>query len=74
MFGIDTVGELGRDPNCAWRMASLKAQDHGNAYAERLAWEGGNRFANSIGIRVKTGHKNTAEDLCARKTIPCMVA
>ena len=47
--GPDTVGELGRDPNCAWRMASLKAQDHGNAYAERLAWEGGNRFANSIG-------------------------
>jgi hypothetical protein len=29
-------------------MASLKAQDHGNAYAEKLAWEGGNRFANSI--------------------------
>jgi hypothetical protein len=29
-------------------MASLKAQDYGNAYAERLAWESGNRFANSI--------------------------
>ena len=45
----DTVGELGRVENCASRMASLKAQDHGNAYAERLAWESGNRFANSIG-------------------------
>jgi hypothetical protein len=44
----DTVGELGRVENCASRMASLKAQGHGNAYAERLAWEGGNRFANSI--------------------------
>jgi hypothetical protein len=44
----DTVGELGRVENCASRMASLKAQDHGNAYAERLACESGNRFANSI--------------------------
>jgi hypothetical protein len=29
-------------------VASLKAQDQGGAYAERLALEGGNRFANSI--------------------------
>ena len=52
--GSDTVGELGRVENCASRMASLKAQDHGNAYAERLAWESGNRFANSIGSFFET--------------------
>jgi hypothetical protein len=44
----DTVGELRRADNCASRLASLRAQDHENASAERLAWEGRNRFANSI--------------------------
>jgi hypothetical protein len=44
----DTVGELGSVENWASRMASCKAHDHGNACAERLAQEGGNRFANSI--------------------------
>jgi hypothetical protein len=29
-------------------MPSLRAQDHAGAYPERLALEGGNRFANSI--------------------------
>jgi hypothetical protein len=29
-------------------MYSLRAQDHGGTYAERLALEGGKRFANSI--------------------------
>jgi hypothetical protein len=33
----DTVGELGRVENYVSHLASLKAQDHGNAYAERLA-------------------------------------
>jgi hypothetical protein len=44
----DTVGELGSLENCVSRLPSLKAQDHGNAYAERLALEGRNLFANSI--------------------------
>jgi hypothetical protein len=26
----------------------LEVQDRGNVHAERLTWEGGNRFANSI--------------------------
>jgi hypothetical protein len=47
--GPDTVGELGSAENCASRMASLKAQDHENAYIERFDWEARNRFANSIG-------------------------
>ncbi len=33
----DTVGELGRVENCASPIASLKAQDHGDAYVKRLA-------------------------------------
>jgi hypothetical protein len=44
----DTVGELGSLENCASRLASLKAQDHRNAWVQRLACEGRNRFANSI--------------------------
>src|SRR5918999_5748239 len=39
-------------------MASLKAADHGNAYAERLAWEGGNRFANSIRSFLETAQSH----------------
>jgi hypothetical protein len=35
----DAVGELRRVENCASRMASLKVQDHGNAYAGWLVWE-----------------------------------
>jgi hypothetical protein len=44
----DTVGELGRADNCVSDVAFLQAHDAGNTYAERLAWEGENRFANSI--------------------------
>jgi hypothetical protein len=50
VFGsfADTVGELRRVENCTSHMASLKAQDHGNLYVERLAWEGGNRIRQPI--------------------------
>jgi hypothetical protein len=44
----ETVGELGRADNCVSDVAFLQAHDAGNTYAERLAWEGENRFANSI--------------------------
>jgi hypothetical protein len=50
VMSVDTVGELGSVENRALRMASCKAHDHGNACAERLACEGGNRFANSISV------------------------
>jgi hypothetical protein len=47
-------------------MASLKAQDHENAYVERLAWEGRNRFANSIPTLFETyfGARVRLEPLC----------
>jgi predicted ATPase len=44
---------------------------HGYAAPELADYH---RHRGIFGIRVKTGHKNTAEDLRARKTIPCMVA
>lgn len=57
LIKIDTVGELGSLENCVSRMPSLKAQDNGNAYAERLALEGRKLFANSIPSFSKTVYK-----------------
>jgi hypothetical protein len=55
MAKTDTVGELGSVENCASRMASCKAHDHGNASAERWGWKGRNRFANSILVGFRPG-------------------